>query len=187
VLAINSAFFVVEFIAGVLAQSTALLGDSLDMLGDALVYGFSLYVLWKSANWRATAALFKGGIMAAFGIAVLAEAFYKLVRPALPQAETMGIVGAAVLGANLFCFLLLYRHRTDDLNMRSTWLCSRNDIVANCSVLAAAAAVSFFASQWPDLIVGVSIAALFLKSAFTVLSESLSELQKINSPSKNPA
>jgi cation diffusion facilitator family transporter len=181
VLAVNAAFFILEFVAGIVAQSTALLGDSLDMLGDALVYSFSLYVLRKSEKWRAAAVLLKGGIMAAFGVAVFAEAFYKLVNPALPESGTMGIVGTAVLLANLVCFFLLYRHRSDDLNMRSTWLCSRNDIIANVSVLAAAAAVNIFKSHWPDLLIGASIATLFLKSAFTVLYESAAELQKLKS------
>ena len=99
----------------------------------------------------------------------------------------MGMIGVAVLLANSICFLLLYKHRADDLNMRSTWLCSRNDLIANCAVLAAAAAVNVFGSQWPDLIVGVSIAALFSHGAFTVLSESIAELQKFKSPSQNPA
>jgi Co/Zn/Cd efflux system component len=95
----------------------------------------------------------------------------------VPNAETMGIIGALVLLGNGICFLLLFRHRGDDLNMRSTWLCSRNDIIANLAVLVAAAGVAFFASTWPDIIVGFAIATLFLKSAFTVLYESLEELR----------
>jgi len=181
VLAINAVLFVVEGAAGLLANSTALLADSLDMLGDSLVYGFSLYVLWRSAQWKATAAIFKGAIMAVFGIAVLMEAVYKILAGVVPAAEVMGIIGLLVLLGNGFCFLLLYRHRSDDLNMRSTWLCSRNDIIANVSVLAAAAAVAIFNSYWPDVIVGISIAALFLKSAFTVLGESFAELHKLKS------
>ncbi|MEX0803313.1 MAG: cation transporter [Candidatus Binatia bacterium] len=181
VLAINAVLFVVEGAAGLLANSTALLADSLDMLGDSLVYGFSLYVLWRSAAWKAKAAIFKGAIMAVFGIAVLMEAVYKILAGVVPAAEVMGIIGLLVLLGNGFCFLLLYRHRSDDLNMRSTWLCSRNDIIANVSVLAAAAAVAIFNSHWPDVIVGISIAALFLKSAFTVLGESFAELHKLKS------
>lgn len=177
VLVINAVLFVVEAGAGLLAHSTALLADSLDMFGDSLVYGFSLYVLWRSAEWKAMTAMIKGTIMAAFGFAVLAQGIYKLISGVLPSAETMGIVGTLVLVGNAVCFFLLFRHRSDDLNMRSTWLCSRNDIIANVSVLAAAAAVIIFSSHWPDVIVGVSIAALFLKSAFTVLHESFGELR----------
>ena len=93
----------------------------------------------------------------------------------------MGIIGAVVLLGNGLCFLLLHRHRSDDLNMRSTWLCSRNDIIANLSVLAAAIGVKVFYSAWPDILVGAAIAALFLRSAFTVLCESVVELRKLRS------
>ena len=184
VLAINAVLFIVEAIAGFLAHSTALLADSLDMFGDSLVYGFSLYVLWRSAESKAMAAMLKGAIMAAFGIGVLFEAIHKMVVGVVPVAETMGIIGMLVLLGNGVCFLLLFRHRSDDLNMRSTWLCSRNDIIANLSVLAAAIGVKFLDSSWPDTVVGGAIAALFLKSAFTVLRESFGELRTLRSQSK---
>ena len=177
VLVINAVLFVVEAAAGLLANSTALLADSLDMLGDSLVYGFSLYVLWRSAAWKAKAALLKGTIMALFGLGVLLEVVYKTVSGIVPSSEMMGIIGALVLLGNGTCFLLLFRHRSDDLNMRSTWLCSRNDIIANLSVLVAAIGVKVFDASWPDILVGVAIAALFLRSAFTVLRESFLELR----------
>jgi cation diffusion facilitator family transporter len=181
VLATNAILFVVEAAAGVLAHSTALLADSLDMFGDAMVYGFSLYVLSRSAESKAMAAMLKGAIMAVFGIGVLLEAIHKMAAGILPVAETMGIIGILVLLGNGLCFLLLCRHRSDDLNMRSTWLCSRNDIIANLSVLLAAAAVKLFDSGWPDIVVGASIAAMFLKTAFTVLTESVDELRRLRS------
>jgi len=181
VLFINAFLFVVEAGAGLLAQSTALLADSLDMLGDSLVYGFSLYVLWRSAEWKAMAALLKGAVMALFGIGVLIEAVYKLPAGVLPAAETMGIIGLLVLLGNGLCFVLLFRHRSDDLNMRSTWLCSRNDVIANLAVLFAAAGVRLFHSGWPDIVVGAIIAGLFLRSAVTVLSAALGELRKLKS------
>ena len=187
VLLINAVLFVVEAAAGFLAGSTALLADSLDMLGDSLVYGFSLYVLWRSAEWKATAALLKGSIMALFGIAVLMEAVYKTLAGAVPVAEVMGVIGLLVLAGNGVCFLLLLRHRSDDINMRSTWLCSRNDIIANLSVLVAALGVKLLGSSWPDILVGAAIAALFLRSAFTVLHESLGELRMLRSQSKTAA
>jgi len=183
VLVINVVLFVVEAGAGLLAHSTALLADSLDMLGDSLVYGFSLYVLWRTAEWRATAAVLKGIVMAAFGVGVLAEAVYKVTAAVVPVAETMGIIGLLVLLGNGFCFLLLFRHRSDDLNMRSTWLCSRNDIIANLSVLLAAAGVRIFDSGWPDMLVGAAIAGLFLRSALTVLQESFAEMQRLKAES----
>jgi len=187
VLVINAVLFVVEAGAGLLAHSTALLADSLDMLGDSLVYGFSLYVLWRSAEWRATAAVLKGIVMAAFGVGVLAEAVYKITAAGVPVAETMGIVGLLVLLGNGICFLLLFRHRSDDLNMRSTWLCSRNDIIANLSVLVAAIGVKAFNASWPDILVGAAIAALFLRSAFSVLRESFFELRVLRSQSTSAA
>jgi cation diffusion facilitator family transporter len=184
VLIINAVLFIVEATAGLLAHSTALLADSLDMFGDALVYGFSLYVLWRNELWKAAASLLKGIIMAAFGVGVLAQAIYKLMLGIVPTAETMGMIGTLVLLGNGICFLLLYRHRSDDLNMRSTWLCSRNDIIANLAVLGAAAAVKLFNSGWPDILVGGAIAALFLKSALTVLRESFAELKTLKSRSE---
>ena len=187
VLIINAVLFLVEAAAGFLANSTALLADSLDMLGDSLVYGFSLYVLWLGALWKARVALFKGVIMALFGMGVLVELVYKILSGIVPSAETMGIVGALVLLGNGVCFSLLLRHRSDDLNMRSTWLCSRNDIIANVSVLGAAAGVKIFNSSWPDILVGAAIAALFLKSAWAVLRESFVELRILRSQSTTAA
>ena len=187
VLVINAVLFVVEAAAGLLANSTALLADSLDMLGDSLVYGFSLYVLWRSAAWKAKAALLKGAIMAVFGVGVLVELIYKTISGIVPSAETMGIIGLLVLLGNGLCFLLLFRHRSDDLNLRSTWLCSRNDIVANLSVLVAAIGVKVFDASWPDILVGAAIAALFLRSAFTVLRESFGELRILRSQSTTAA
>ena len=184
VLVINAVLFVVEVIAGLLAHSTALLADSLDMLGDSLVYGFSLYVLWRSTEWKAMAAILKGAIMAVFGVGVLIEALYKTVAGVVPSAETMGIIGLLVLLGNGVCFVMLFRHRSDDLNMRSTWLCSRNDIIANISILAAAGGVAYFHSIWPDVLVGGIIAVLFLRTALTVLAESVREYREVR---LNPA
>ena len=173
VLGINGTMFFVEGAAGMLAHSTALLADALDMFGDALVYGFSLFVLDRSQRWQAGASLAKGLFMLAFGVGVLIEAVYKVFVPIMPDSEAMGIVGAMALTANLVCFVLLYRHRGDNLNMGSTWLCSRNDVIANVGVLLAAAAAYLLASRWPDVIVGSLIASLFLHSAIGVIRRSL--------------
>lgn len=177
VLAVNAAMFVVEFLAGWLAGSTALLADSLDMLGDAYVYGFSLYVLDRSMTWRARAALLKGLVMAALGLVVLLEACWSIRAGAVPWAPAMFGVGAIALMANGACFWLLLRHRDDDLNLRSTWLCSRNDLVANLAVLVAAGVVWWSPSVWPDVLVGVGIAALFLRTALGVIREAARELR----------
>lgn len=179
VLVINAVLFVVELAAGLIAHSTALLADSLDMLGDSLVYGFSLYVLWRSVEWKAVAAILKGIVMAVFGIGVLTEAAYKMIAGVVPSAETMGIIGVLVLGGNAVCFFLLYRHRSDDLNMRSTWLCSRNDIIANVSVLIAAGGVAYFRAIWPDVLIGGAIAVLFFRTSLTVLRESIHEYRDL--------
>jgi Co/Zn/Cd efflux system component len=168
VLAINVAMFAVEVAAGLLARSTALLADSADMLGDALVYGFSLYVIARGPAWQARAALLKSGVMAAFGAGVLVEAGTKVARGLTPGAEVMAGVGLLALAANASVLALLWRHRSDDLNMRSVWLCSRNDVVANAGVLLAAAGVALTGSGWPDVAVGLTIAALFILSALDV-------------------
>ena len=177
VLVINAVMFIVEGYAGMAANSTSLLADALDMLGDSLVYGFSLFVLALSARWQAGASLIKGGFMLAFGLGVMGEAIYKVLHPVIPGVETMGIVGGLALAANLVCFFLLYRHRADNLNMSSTWLCSRNDLIANVGVLLAAAGSYLLVSRWPDIIVGSIIAGLFLSSALGVLRASIRVLR----------
>jgi len=177
VLAINALMFVIEGAAGLLAHSTALLADALDMLGDALVYGFSLFVLARSVRWQAGAALAKGLFMAALGLAVLIEASIKALVPFMPNVETMGIVGGLALVANTGCFVLLYRHREDNLNMSSTWLCSRNDLIANLGVLLAAGTGALLASRWPDIVVGAAIALLFLRSAVGVIHQATRALR----------
>jgi len=177
VLAINAVMFVVELTAGLLGNSVSLVADSLDMLGDALVYGFSLYVVARGAAMKARAALFKGLIMAGFGFFVLGQAIYRIAVPQLPVFEAIGAIGLLALAANGVCFYLLWRHRADDINMSSVWLCSRNDIIANVSVLFAAAGVWLTQSGWPDIAVGLALAALFLRSALHVLRESIKELR----------
>lgn len=177
VLAINAVMFVVEITAGLLARSVSLIADSLDMLGDAMVYGFSLYVVARSARMKAVAALIKGGIMAAFGLFVLGQALYKLAVPQVPVFGTMGAIGLLALAANSLCLALLWRHRADDINMQSVWLCSRNDILANVSVLLAALGVWLTGSGWPDMAIGLALAALFLKSALFVLRGALKEFR----------
>ena len=171
VLWINAGMFIVEIVAGLMARSTALLADSLDMLGDTLVYGLSLYVVKRNDSWKATSAFLKGLIMLAFGVCVLTEGVHKLLYPEIPRYETMGLIGLLALTANGICFLLLQRHRSEDINMRSVWLCSRNDILANVLVLIAAIGVWMTASLWPDLLVGLSIATIFLRSAFFVIRD----------------
>jgi len=177
VLWINAVLFLVEGTAGLLASSTALLADALDMLGDAMIYAFSLYVVSRGALWKARAARLKGWIMLLFGLGVLAQAVYKMIEPALPHYPTMGLIGTLALAANAVCLWLLWSHRTEDINMHSVWLCSRNDIIANVAVLGAGAAVWALHSRWPDIIVGLAIAALFLSSSIHVMRAAAKERQ----------
>lgn len=179
VLAINAVMFVVELTAGLLGDSISLVADSLDMLGDAMVYGFSLYVVARSSTMKAKAALLKGFIMAAFGLFVLGQAIYRIAFPQLPVYEAIGAIGLLALAANGTCFFLLWRHRADDINMSSVWLCSRNDIIANIAVLFAAVGVWLTHSGWPDILIGLALASLFLHSALHVLREAFKELKTV--------
>lgn len=178
VLAINLVMFVVELVVGLLAGSVSLLADSLDMLGDALVYGFSLYVVTRGARMKALAAIFKGLIMAVFGVFVLGQVVYKIIFPHLPIFEAIGLMGLVALGANSLCLALLWRHRSDDINMKSVWICSRNDIIANTSVLLAAGGVWVTTSSWPDILVGLALACIFIRSSIYVLRESFLEYHR---------
>lgn len=171
VLAINAAMFLVEFTAGWLAASNALKADALDMLGDALVYSLSLFVVARSERWKAVSAAFKGTIMLGFGLLVLSDAVARALYGGMPQAGVMGGIGALALAANTVCLILITRHRGDDVNMRSAWVCSRNDLVANGGVLLAAVLVVASGTRWPDVIVGTAIAALFVWSALGVLRD----------------
>ena len=178
VLFINLGMFVIEFGAGIRADSLSLTGDSLDMLGDALVYASSLYVINKSSKAQARSAFLKGIIMFLFALSVFARASYQLFTGAIPEATIMGTVGFVALLANLLCLLLLTRHRKDNLNMSSVWLCSRNDIIANTSVLVAAGLIFLTHSILPDLAIGLLLTWVFAKSAGKVLSQSWREMQQ---------
>ncbi len=172
VLFINLVMFFVEFGAGIRADSISLTGDSLDMLGDTLVYATSLYVINKGSKAQAGSAFLKGIIMFVFAIAVFARAIYQFSSGVSPEATVMSAIGVIALLANLVCLFLLARHRRDNLNMSSVWLCSRNDIIANISVLIAAGLVFLTGSILPDLAVGLLLTFVFAKSAGTVLSQS---------------
>jgi Co/Zn/Cd efflux system component len=171
VLGINVAMFLAESMAGFLAHSTALLADSVDMLGDAIVYGFSLHVVGRGSVWQARGAMLKGVIMAAFGAGLLIEVATKLIVGVVPVAEAMGAMGIVALAANVVCLALLWRRRSDDINMRSAWTCSLNDVAGNVGVMLAAVGVALTWQAWPDIAVGMLIAALFVTSAVRVIRE----------------
>lgn len=184
VLVINAAMFGVEFGAGWLATSTSLMADSLDMLGDALVYGLSLFVVAKSTRWKATSAGAKGVFMLSFGLLVLGQAAVRAIVGDVPEVGIMAAVGLLALAANIVSLVLLTRHRDDDVNMRSSWICSRNDLIANVGVLIAAALVALTGTLWPDIAVGVVIAGLFVHSSIGVLRDARA---KFTEPSDPPA
>lgn len=171
VLVINLVMFFAEFGAGVVAKSTALMADSIDMLGDATVYMLSLYALGRGARWRAGAALAKGAIILAFGLWIAIEVVVKLSYGVTPAADTMGAFGVLALVANVICLALLWQFRNVDINMSSTFECSRNDIVANLGVLLAAGGVWLTGAGWPDIAVGTLVAVLFFRSALRVIKQ----------------
>lgn len=169
VLAINVVMFFIEFGAGIVASSAALMADSLDMLGDALVYMVSLYAIDRSARWQAGTALFKGLFILALGVGVAVQIVLKILFGIPPSSQLMLIFGGLALAANLYCLRLLWTFRADNVNLSSTFECSRNDVIANLGVIVAAVAVAWFQSPWPDIIVAAIIAGLFLRSAGRVI------------------
>ncbi|MAN47719.1 MAG: cation transporter [Hyphomonas sp.] len=171
VLAINAVMFVVQFGAGVYARSSALMADATDMFGDAFVYVLSLVAIDRGPRWRAGAVLVKGLTIVAFGLFVIGEIVLKIIHGVTPSSSLMLIFGAISLAANSACLALLWRYPKLDVNMSSTFECSRNDVFANVGVLIAAAGVYALSSPWPDIAVGAVIAAVFFRSAFRVLSE----------------
>jgi Co/Zn/Cd efflux system component len=148
-----------------------LLADSVDMLGDAIVYGFSLYVISRGVVWHARAAMLKGVIMAAFGVGVLVQVAMKIAEGLTPTIEVMSAVSVLALAANLLCLILLWRRRGDDINMRSAWVCSRNDVIGNVGVLIAAGAVAITGSPWPDIVIGLLVVVVFGRSAVQIMRE----------------
>ena len=177
VLLINLVMFFIELSAGVIAKSLALTSDSLDMLGDTITYGSSIVVLGSSIGKKVWVARLKAWIMLIFGLSVSAHCIYRFFNPSLPELGIMFGVGSMALCANLICLALLAKHKKDDINMKSVWICSRNDIIANSSVLLAALVIYFSRSPIPDLIVGAGLAVLFTKSAITVFKDANQALE----------
>ncbi|WP_420406717.1 cation transporter [Hoeflea sp.] len=177
VITINAAMFVVEMSAGRLAGSQALQADALDFLGDALTYGLSLAVIGMSLKVRSMAALLKGASLLLMGLWVFGSTVYQVFVLGLPSAEIMGMIGLLALAANLASVVLLMRYKDGDANVRSVWLCSRNDAIGNVAVMAASVAVWFTASAWPDLVVALLMAGLFLRSAQLILAQAWKEFR----------
>ena len=177
VLAINAVMFAVEIGAGLAAGSAALQADALDFMGDAANYAISLFVVGMALRYRAIAALTKGATMSLFGFWVLTITAWQAWHATLPQAATMGAVGFTALAANGASFGMLWRHRGGDANMRSAWICTRNDVLGNIAVLLAALGVFGTGSGWPDVIVAAMMAILALQGAATVIMRAVTELR----------
>ncbi len=180
VISINVFMFLVEMGASITAQSMALRADALDFLGDSLTYSITLLAIGHSLRWRASAALFKGITLAAMGLWVFGSTLYRTLYLGLPNELIMGSVALMAFMANLTSALLLMRYRNGDSNVRSVWLCSRNDAIGNLAVLMAAAAVYTTRSPWPDLIVAFMMALLFLHSAGLILRQAMQELSQVH-------
>ncbi|MEM7498157.1 MAG: cation transporter [Pseudomonadota bacterium] len=185
VIALNATMFAVEMAAGQLAGSQALQADALDFLGDALTYGISLAVIGASVAVRTTAALAKGISLALMGIWVFGSTVYHVFFLGVPQAEIMGVIGFLALLTNLASVTLLVRYKDGDANVRSVWLCSRNDAIGNVAVMMAALGVWGTASGWPDVIVAGVMAGLFLWSSFQIVAQALRERRAAAEPHKS--
>jgi Co/Zn/Cd efflux system component len=178
-LVINLGMFLVEILASVAASSASLQADAVDFLGDTANYAISLFVLGMALRYRATAALIKGLTMGAMGLSVVVTIGWHVTHATVPEAVTMGAVGFAALVANAVVFGLLWAYRTGDANMRSVWLCSRNDVLGNLAVLLAALGVFGTGRGWPDLIVAAIMAVLALQGAWAVVIQAMAELRAI--------
>lgn len=179
VLAINAVMFVVIAIAAWVGDSSALLADSLDNLGDALTYGLSLYAVSRGQTIKARVAMFKGVLIVLAATVVAARIIYRLYFPSVPVFEVMGIFSLLGLSANGICLMLLWRHRQEDINMSSVWECSRNDIASNMAVLITAAGIWLTGSYWPDLVVASVLVLLLLRSGASVIRSALQELRSV--------
>ena len=177
-LAINAAMFSIEIGAGVAAGSASLQADALDFFGDAANYAISLFVVGMAPRYRAMAALAKGASMGVFGLWVTGTVVWHLAHGTLPNAFTMGAVGVLALAANAASFGLLWAYRAGDANMRSAWICTRNDVIGNLAVLLAASGVFGTGAGWPDIVVAAIMAGLALQGATTVVRQSLGELRE---------
>ena len=182
VIFINLVMFVVEISAGFTSGSQSLKADALDFAGDTMTYTISLLVIGSALAVRAKAALFKGGLLFAIAIAVLSITLLRAFSGEPPIAETMGIVGFAALLGNAISVLILLKWRDGDANVRSVWLCSRNDAIGNVGVMIAGGLVALTGSAWPDLILAFVLAGIFTRSAWSICSQALAELRSHNHP-----
>jgi Co/Zn/Cd efflux system component len=175
-LVVNALMFAVEIGAGIAAGSVSLLADAIDFFGDAANYALTLSVLALGVAWRARVALVKAASMLLFGVLVLARAGWAVLDGTAPEPLTMGLVGLLALAANVGVAMLLYAYREGDANMRSVWLCTRNDAIGNVAVMAAALGVFGTGTRWPDVAVAAIMATLALSAGFSVVRQARKEL-----------
>ncbi len=176
-LAVNLSMFVIELAASFTADSVSLLADAVDFAGDAANYGLSLGAIALGSLWQSRAAVVKGLSMGAYGVCVLVYAVWMLITGSQPEPLTMGIVGIVALAANVGVATILFAYREGNANMRSVWLCTRNDAIGNVAVLIAAAGVFGSGSAWPDLLIAALMSGLALSAAVRVLRQAFSELR----------
>ncbi len=179
IIAINGAMFGVEMSAGLAAQSMALRADALDFLGDTATYALTFWMIGRPAKWRAGAALFKGVSLGAMAVWILSESIYRVFVLGQPDEFMMGSIGLLAFAANLVSVLLLLKYRDGDANVRSVWLCSRNDAIGNLAVVGAALLIAGTGSPWPDLIVAMLLAGLFLNSSAKIIRQAVGELRHL--------
>lgn len=178
VLSLNAVMFFVEFTAGWLARSSGLMADALDMLADALIYSVSLYAVGKGLTHKAKAAFLNGSLQMLLGIGVFLHIAWRIWEGGSPSTHIMGWIAALALAVNVACFALLYRYRSGDVNMRASWICSRNDILGNVGVLLAAGLVQVWSSPWPDYVIAAVIAGVVVHSSYGVLVQARQSLKE---------
>lgn len=175
-LVINALMFVVELGFGWVAESTALIADSLDNLADAVVYGIGLYAVGRSMVHKAKAALLSGYFQGALGVLIVLDIGRRVLMGSEPTSELMILVGVAALVANVICLLLMQKHRNGEVHMRASWIFSKNDVVANVGVITAGGLVATLGSRWPDIIIGLIVAIVILRGARSIVMEAKNTL-----------
>jgi len=185
VLIMNFGMFMVEFAAGWIADSSGLLADSLDMLADAAVYSLSLYAVGRSLQHRAKSALLNGYLQSMLGILILVDVGRRIWQGSEPQPHLMFSIASLALAVNIISFVFLYQHRKGDVNLKASWICSRNDMFANVGVLISAGLVGWLDAPWPDWLVGGLIATIVLHSSFGIIQEAKKVMRSVREEDKS--
>ena len=177
-LAINASMFCIEIGIGWIAESTALIADSIDMFADAVVYGIGLYVVGRAAEDKAKAALVSGYFQAVLGLLILIDIVRRVIQGSEPVSELIMLMGLVALFANLICLVLIHKHKDGEVHMRASWIFSANDVIANLGVIISGALVWWLDSRWPDIVIGIVIAVVILRGARLILQDARNELRE---------